>query len=203
MSHVLSAIRNIISGQHYALNDLAVGNNRVNRQGEAFEVFVRRAFANDFVASTEIELVARTEHIFSYASSGSNPPDLMIRGGDAIEIKKFESAVSTIQLNSSYPKAFLESNYSLLTNACRTCEPNWIIKDLIYVMAVVKSSRIQEIWFVDGACYAANREVYESVFTRVKTSVHAGDGLEVRDSELGRIINVDPLSRTKLCLSQR
>ncbi len=198
MSHVLTAIKNILAGQHFSLSDQAVGINRVNRQGEAFEVFMRRAFANDFTAASEIELTKRTQGIFSYASSGSNPPDLILRGGDAIEIKKFEKAVSTIQLNSSYPKAFLDSNYALLTEECRRCEPNWIRKDLIYVLAVIQSKKIQELWFVDGACYAASREVYESVFERIKTSVHSSIGLEVTNSELGRIINVDPLQRTQL-----
>ena len=198
MSHVLTAIKNILAGQHFSLNDQAVGGNRVNRQGEAFEVFMRRAFANDFTAASEIELTKRTQGIFSYASSGSNPPDLILRGGDAIEIKKFEKAVSTIQLNSSYPKAFLDSDYALLTEECRRCEPNWIRKDLIYVLAVIQSKKIQELWFVDGACYAASSEVYESVFERIKTSVHSSIGLDVTNSELGRIINVDPLQRTQL-----
>jgi hypothetical protein len=198
MSHVLTAIKNILAGQHFSLKDQAVGVNRINRQGEAFEVFMRRAFANDFTATSEVELTKRTQTVFSYASSGSNPPDLILRGGDAIEIKKFEKVVSTIQLNSSYPKAFLDSDYSLLTEECRKCEPNWIRKDLIYVLAVIQSKKIQEMWFVDGACYAASREVYESVFDRIKMSVHSSMGLEVTDSELGRIINVDPLQRTQL-----
>lgn len=199
VSNILSAIHNIIAGQHFSLLDQAIGTNRINRQGESFEMFARRAFANDFTSANEIEFAKQTEAIFSYASSDSNPPDLMIRGGDALEVKKFESSPSTIQLNSSYPKAFLHSDYPLLTAECRNCEP-WKRKDLIYILAVIPkgSHKIREIWFVDGACYAAERDIYESVFKRLKTSVHSTLGLKVSDSELGRIINVDPLQRTQL-----
>jgi NgoPII restriction endonuclease len=199
VSNVLSAIHNIIAGQHFSLLDQAVGTNQVNRQGESFEVFARRAFANDFISVDEIALTKQSQAIFSYASSASNPPDFMIRGGDAIEVKKFESSPTEIQLNSSYPKAFLHSDYPLLTAECRNCEP-WEYKDLVYVLAVIPkgSRKIREIWFVDGACYAAERDVYESIFGRLKTSIHSTSGLEISDSELGRVINVDPLQRTQL-----
>lgn len=195
--HVLNAIYNIIAGRYFSLQDKAVGSNRINRVGEGFEVFVRRALANDFESANEVELTAKTQHLFSYASSNSSPPDLMIRGGDAIEIKKFEAVPSTIQLNSSYPKAFLYSDYPLLSQECRHCEV-WTRKDLVYILAVIKKGQIQEIWLVDGACYAAERDVYEAVFARVKDSVHLTQDLRVLDSELGRIIDIDPLKRTQL-----
>jgi hypothetical protein len=165
MVSVLNAIYNIAVGQHFSVLDQANSTNRINRQGEPLEVFIRRALVGDFFSSSEIELAKKTQNVFSYASHDSSPPDLMIRGGDAIEIKKFESFSNTIQLNSSYPKAALHSDYPLLSTECRQCE-FWQQKDLIYILAVVKAKKIQEMWFVDGAVYAASRDVYESVFER-------------------------------------
>jgi hypothetical protein len=197
MVSILNAIHNIVSGRRFSVLDQASSSNRINRQGEPLEVFIRRALANDFVSVSETELAKKTQDIFSYASHDSSPPDLMIRGGDAIEIKKFESFANTIQLNSSYPKAHLHSDYPLLSAECRRCE-NWQQKDLIYILAVVKTKKIQELWFVDGAVYSASRDMYESVFERIKASVHATQGLSVGNSELGRVTHIDPLNRTQL-----
>jgi hypothetical protein len=197
MANVLTAIHNIIAGRRFAVLDQASSSNRINRQGEPFEVFIRRALAGDFVSESETELAKKTQAVFSYASHDSSPPDLMIRGGDAIEIKKFESFANTIQLNSSYPKAVLRSDYPLLSAECRKCE-DWKQKDLVYILAVIKAKKIQELWFVDGATYVASREVYESVFERIKASVHSTEGLSIKDSELGRVTRIDPLNRTQL-----
>ena len=46
----------------------------------------------------------------------------MIKGGDAIEVKKTESANTSLALNSSYPKSHLTSANPMITNECRTCE---------------------------------------------------------------------------------
>jgi hypothetical protein len=197
MVSVLNAIYNIVVGQRFSVLDQANSTNRINRQGEPLEMFIRRALVGNFVTSSEIELAKQSQDIFSYASHDSSPPDLMIRGGDAIEIKKFESFSNTIQLNSSYPKSVLHSDYPLLSAECRQCE-TWQQKDLIYILAVVKAKKIQEIWFVDGATYAASRDVYESVFDRIKASVHTTEGLNIKNSELGRVTQIDPLNRTQL-----
>jgi hypothetical protein len=197
MVSILNAIHNIVVGRRFAVYDQARSTNRMNRQGEPLEVFIRRALAGDFVSESEVQLAQRTQDFFSYASHDSSPPDLMIHGGDAIEIKKFESFANTIQLNSSYPKAHLHSDYPLLSAECRQCE-DWQQKDLIYILAVVKAKKIQELWMVDGATYAASREVYESVFERIKSAVHATEGLSINDSELGRVTKIDPLNRTQM-----
>ena len=62
---------------------------------------------------------------------------MILRNNDAIEIKKLESHNTAIALNSSYPKSKLFSNSSMITTACRNCEENWTVKDMLYVIGNV------------------------------------------------------------------
>ena len=100
---------------------------------------------------------------FSYIGNQNNPPDLIIRNGDAIEIKKIENLNSAIALNSSYPKAKLHADSPMITKSCRECE-DWREKDILYVIGVVaKENILKSLWFVYGDCYAAEKEIYEKI----------------------------------------
>lgn len=68
--------------------------------------------------------------VFSYLGNNSNPPDAMLRNGDAIEVKKIESLSSALTLNSS-----------MISTACREAE-QWSEKDMIYVVGVVEKIKI-------------------------------------------------------------
>ncbi len=57
----------------------------------------------------------------------------MIRGGDAIEVKKIQSRGSSISLNSSYPKNRLYSESTQITKECKECE-DWEQKDILYII---------------------------------------------------------------------
>lgn len=56
---------------------------------------------------------------FSYIGNQNNPPDLMIKHGDAIEIKKIQTANANLVLNSSYPKDKLYANNPMITKTVR------------------------------------------------------------------------------------
>jgi hypothetical protein len=70
-----------------------------------------------FLKKNEQSRLDQFSRVFSYQGNPNNPPDLMIRQGDAIEIKKIESPHSSLALNSSYPKAKLFSHSTMLTAA--------------------------------------------------------------------------------------
>ena len=55
-------------------------------------------FANSFNLS-ETEKLEKWNEVFSYLGNNSNPPDAMLRGGDAIEIKKLETDSKELALN--------------------------------------------------------------------------------------------------------
>ena len=90
----------------------------------------------------------------------------------------------------------------LLNHACRNCESEgWQIKDMVYIIGSVSSHFLKQLWFVDGSCYAANRDVYEKVFSRISNALHKAEHITfMRSKELGRAISVDPLERTVLRL---
>lgn len=88
------------------------GSNRINNAGNGLEEYVKDLFSNTFNHNSDERLIKQSE-VFSYLGNAKNPPDAMLRDGDAIEVKKIESD-SPLQLNSSYPKhKFKKRSYDL------------------------------------------------------------------------------------------
>lgn len=77
--------------------------------------------------------IDKYEETFSYQRSSRTPPDLMLKGGDAIEVKKTESLSSELQLNSSHPKSKWLSSSSLIKSHCKSYE-DWTEKSFIVIL---------------------------------------------------------------------
>ena len=138
---------------------------------------------------------------YSYSGNKNNPPDLILKNSDAIEIKKLESHNTAIALNSSYPKSKLFSDSSMITTACRTCEPNWTVKDMLYVIGNVlkNTNSLKSLWFVYGDCFCADKEVYERIKDTISTGITTIPNVEFTETnELGKVKKVDPLGITDL-----
>ena len=135
--------------------------------------------------------------MFSYLGNTNNPPDSILRGGDAIEVKKIENKSSSLALNSSYPKAKLYSNSSMITDACRNCE-KWEEKDIIYAIGTCsKENKLTSLIFIYGEDYAAENKIYENVKTKIKLGIETIGGLDFSETnEIGRVNRVDPLGIT-------
>jgi hypothetical protein len=197
-TNLLIALKNIVDKPVTNLVSHYSSSNRMNNMGEALELYVKDIFCN----SLEIETLAQKNEIFakyfSYIGNQNNPPDLMIKDGDAIEVKKIESLNSGIALNSSYPKNKLYSDSSMITKACRECE-EWTEKDLLYVVGVTKNDVLKSLWFVYGDCYAASSEIYERIRTKISSGLRELADVEFAETnELGRVNRVDPLGITYL-----
>ena len=174
------------------------GTNRANSMGDALEFYVKDLFC-DSLSENDIEKKNEiySKH-FSYIGNQNNPPDIIIKQGDAIEVKKIESMRSGITLNSSYPKDKLYSDSPMITTACRNCE-DWREKDLVYVVGVSKDDKLKALWFVYGNCYSASKEVYERVRDKISDGVNELQDVEFAETnELGRVNRVDPLGITYL-----
>jgi hypothetical protein len=122
----------------------------------------------------------------------------MIKGGDAIEVKKTQSANSGLALNSSYPKSDIHSNSPMITKECKDSE-DWTIKDLIYCVGHTTDTELKSLWMVYGSIYAAKHETYQ----RIKNTISHGiktitDVVFSETKELGRVNQVDPLGITNL-----
>ena len=200
MTNILNAIYNISNLKNLEVEEVTSGSNRMINIGEGLEVFIKNAFANTFKVKEKKERIAKFGQVFSYEGSKRMPPDLMIRGGDAIEVKKVETLNTELQLNSSYPKAKLFSDSNLINKHCRTCE-DWVEKDIIYTIGHVlkKSKKLSSLWLVYGSIYAADAAVYTSLKDILTESLENTEGINFSPTnEIGRVNYVDPLKITNL-----
>ncbi|OOH88612.1 restriction endonuclease [Pasteurellaceae bacterium 15-036681] len=195
--NIINAIINLVNNPVNELVTDYQGRNRANSAGGALEEYVKDLFTNSFHLS-ETKRIKKWSEAFSYLGNNNNPPDAMLRNGDAIEVKKIESNSSALALNSSYPKSKLFVNNSMLSTACRNAE-NWTEKDLIYVTGVVNNSHLSHLAMVYGEDYCATEECYLRIKSTIKAGVESIDGVEFSETkELGRVNSVDPLGITYL-----
>jgi NgoPII restriction endonuclease len=193
--NVLDALICIANYNVFSLEETYKGANRINNIGNALEDYVQRAFSSTLNLENNLVAIQRT---FSYIGNTNNPPDMMLRGGAAIEVKKLEGLNNSIALNSSPPKQRLYSQDSRITVSCRNAE-EWQEKDLIYVIGCVKNKIIQRIWFVYGDCYAAHSDTYTRVSDSIRNGIAELADIEFTETdELAKIKKVDPLGITDL-----
>jgi len=198
MTNILEAIYNIVNHKNFAIREFYSGRNRANSMGEALENYIKDAFADTFDSDNEQSRLKTYNKEFSWLGSQNNPPDIMIKGGDAIEVKKTQSANSSLALNSSYPKTDLRSTSPMITSECRDCE-DWEVKDLIYCVGHTTDTDIKSLWMVYGSSYAAKHETYQRIKTTISDGIKTIPDVVFADTkELGRVNQVDPLGITNL-----
>lgn len=198
MTNILEAIVNISENPIYAIRSHYSGRNRMNNVGEALEAFVKDAFANTIQIEEEQDKIKKHNEVFSWLGNQNNPPDIMIKGGDAIEVKKTQSANSDLALNSSYPKSTVQANSKMIVQACKVCE-EWTEKDLIYCVGHTTDDSIKSLWLVYGNIYAANHETYQIIKQKITEGINEIPNVELAETnELGRVNRVDPLGITNL-----
>lgn len=161
MKNILDAIITLVKRNNLTLYNSQVGNNRANDMGAALEIYVKNLFADAFDCS-EMNRLEKWSETFSYIGNNANPPDFMLRDGDAVEVKKIESNDSALALNSSYPKRTLKSSSTLISNACRDAE-EWSEKDMIYVVGVVTKGKLKHLCMIYGQDYCASDECYNRI----------------------------------------
>ena len=162
MTNILEAICNIVENNNYNILSVYQGRNRINSIGYALERFIKDAFANSLKEDIEATRLEKYEEIFSWLGNQNNPPDIMIKGGDAIEVKKTQGQKSNLALNSSYPKSNIRSDSTMIIKECRTCE-DWIEKDIIYCIGHTDDKLLKSLWMVYGNIYAASHKTYQII----------------------------------------
>ena len=197
--NIIDCVYNLVTNPINHLTEYYQGRNRANNAGDALEEYVKDLFCNTF-NYTETERLEKISEVFSYAGNNSNPPDIMLRGGDAIEVKKIESNNSALALNSSYPKHTLLSSSNMISKDCKNAEV-WAEKDMIYVVGVVdkRSNDLVHLCMVYGLDYCASDECYSRIKRTIKNGVESIPNIDfVETNELGKINKVDPLGITYL-----
>lgn len=198
MTNILEAIYNIAVQKNFEIKALYSGRNRANGMGDALENYVKDAFADTFSISRELDRMKSFNQKFSWLGSQNNPPDIMIKGGDAIEVKKTQNSTTSLALNSSYPKANLSHTSPMITKECKNCE-KWTTKDLIYCVGHTTDTNLKSLWMVYGNIYAAKLETYERIKGTMSSGIKTIPDVVFSDTkELGRVNSVDPLGITSL-----
>lgn len=196
--NVIDAICEIVNTKQYNIKAYAVANNRANAEEDALEDYIKDVFAGTVNSGNSVERDEKLSECFSYLGNTNNPPDIMIKSGDAIEVKKITKITSGIALNSSYPKSKLFADSRMISKACRECE-EWAEKDMLYVTGVVNKGHLKLLMFVYGCDYCADKDVYERVYNAIKKGVKSIKGVQFGETkELGRVNRVDPLGITYL-----
>ncbi len=175
-----------------------IGKNRANNMGDALECFIKDGLSDSLDIKDEEERLKRYNTAFSYLGNSNNPPDLIIKKSDAVEIKKVETMGAALALNSSYPKKKLFSNSNMITQACRDCEA-WDEKDMLYIVGHVAKNELHSLWLVYGDCFCASKETYERIKNKISKGITEIQNVEFTETnELGKVKKVDPLGITDL-----
>lgn len=198
MSNILQAIKNLVNNPILELTSHYSGRNRANSVGDALEKYTKDLFANTLGIFDDYIKIQKYNEIFSYQGNQNNPPDIMLRGGDSIEVKKVQGNANALALNSSYPKSKLYSDSSMITESCKNCE-EWQEKDIIYIVGNTSDTKLNTLWFVYGDCYAADKDIYERIKNTISDCLTQMPNIELAPTnEIGKIKKVDPLGITDL-----
>ena len=200
MSNIIVAIKNLVSDPQLELGNYYNSRHRANAEGDSLEEYVKDLYSGTLRETDAEERARKIRSVFSYIGNDSNPPDAMLFGGDAIEVKKIETAKGDIQLNSSHPKCKLYSLSPMITEECKKAEGgNWTEKDLLYIIGSVSQQRLRSMFMVYGVDYAASEEKYLRIKRTIKSGVENLPGIQFAETdELGRINKIDPLGLTSL-----
>ena len=205
VTNILKAIISIKNSSNFDLSkinviskDRASAMNRANNMGDALEFFTKDAFCNTFEEMDAQKKKDIYSENFSYLGNQNNPPDIIIKNSDAIEVKKIDGVrASDLALNSSYPKSKLYSDSPMITSACKSCE-EWTEKDIIYAVGHIDNHNLKILSLVYGDCYAASKEIYERIKDKISDGLKEMDLEFSETKELGRVNRVDPLGITNL-----
>jgi len=197
-TNILIAIANFMEQPISKVKEYSKAKTGINIVGEPLEYYIKDLFCNTLAITDRNEKDRRYSDYFSYLGNQNNPPDFVIRNGDAVEVKKIESLSGDLELNSSYPRNKLNSDDPMISKGCRKCE-EWSQKDLIYIIGTVNKGSLKSIWLVYGDCYAADRAIYRRIANTIRQGITEIQGVQFTETkELGRVNKVDPMGITYL-----
>ena len=217
--NIIDAIGTLIKRKPFYLDDpYSSENPNVSARYWSMEEYVKNLFADSFDAKDMDERSSRRVEVFSHFGNSTNPPDLILRGGDAIEIKNmyiperiaatfftyflestYDLKYSPLILNTVYPRQKLYADDMMVTNACRKAE-TWAVKDIIYAIGASRGKQLTHLCMVYGSDYCASARHYENILAEMRVRLKDIPNLHKTWSEryLGRICEVDPTGATYL-----
>ena len=224
-TNILKAIVHFVQVEEAAFTLNQNYQNRIQAQGEKLEAYIKRLFSlslndNDLdskvfeltgrITGDESDIDQKTlrkfNGYFSWLGSKNHPPDLKLRNGDCVEIKKTNSPFGAIQLNSSPPRAKMKKDDTKIQKDMKTCEEGWTESDVLYVVGVTDKQEKtvwKHIWMFYGDTLFDD-QVFESVRASMKETLDEL-GIEIgfkfsETKELGRLndLGINDLSNLRI-----
>jgi hypothetical protein len=203
--NILTALKNISSfktnnmGEYF--KDYSHLNVKTVRQ--QMEYYVKDAISGSFKSVKDKKPSDRYNGVFSYLGSKTQPPDIIIQGGDAVVIKTIKTSKGSFTINNSPPKDRLMWNDSWIIKNCRRIDGGqWTSKDLFYVIGWIEKKRMKYLNFIQGSCFFPEQKFYNKKIDDLKKNIYnyiESEGLEAnRTIALGKVTNIDPLDITNL-----
>ena len=87
MSNIIVAIKNLVSDPQLELGNYYNSRHRANAEGDSLEEYIKDLYSGTLREANEEERARKIRSVFSYIGNDSNPPDAMLFGEDAIEVK--------------------------------------------------------------------------------------------------------------------
>jgi NgoPII restriction endonuclease. len=87
MSNVIKAFLKIVTNYQANIQNITNGNNRANNMGEGLEHYIKEMFADVSANDSQERRLEIFQETYSYQGNKNNPPDLILKNSDAIEIK--------------------------------------------------------------------------------------------------------------------
>ena len=166
-----------------------------NQLGDEFEQLIRKSLRSNLDENND----EFDDVYFSYIGNDAQPPDLIIRDGDALEIK-IKEGFGQLQTNSSWPRDRLLQSDPKLNESCRKCEKNWLEKELFYVIGNRKKADpiLKNIIFVHARCMFDCTEKYIDLYKSIQDAVNSLNFPFTASDEIARLNEIDILGRAGL-----
>lgn len=158
--NIIDAIGTLIKRKPFYLDDpYSREDPNVSARYWSMKEYVENLFADSFDARDMGERIYRHMEVFSHLGNSTNPPDFILRGGDAIEIKNIyipkryyrgRLECNPLILNTVYPRQKLYADDPLVTNTCRKAE-KWTVKDIIYAVGASRGKQLTHLCMVYGS----------------------------------------------------
>ena len=205
-SNILTAIKQISDFKINQINEFSKKYTRtqINSVRKQIKYYVKDAISGSLKTEKEKKESEPDKRVFSYLGNKNNPPDMIIKDGDAFIIKIIQTYKSSLTFTNSPPKDHLNWNDPWILKNCRTVDGGqWTSKDIFYVTGWIEKGKIKYLYFLHGLCYAAKEEIYNQKIRGLKENIEkylAAEGLEASKivDGLGRINKIDPLGITDL-----
>lgn len=160
--------------------------NRANSQGERLEKYVKELYCGVPISDQSDDKLLDSG--LDFRGNSTSIPDFIATDSDAVEVKKMNT-MGNIQLNSSIPHRWLKATDARLANTVPT--EGWERKEIVYALGVMSDSGgIDNLWLVDGRCWAKENELYTKVEQELSRLIAESELDTSETGELGRINSV-------------